>query len=223
MLNLFKNINFKQLKMYTSKINLKIVLFAITLCLFSACSQSMEDKYIGYWVEDDKEHSEVLEIQKAGDKLYLKSKDLETPATFNKEDNTLSAQISNGIASLTILMNVLDDSDEMKMSIGTKGANLTKITKAEAEKRNKAYEEYYNPDFFVGEWKNDVATESPINIVKEGDEYYFASGFLGKKRLSYNSKKHVMTVQVGFSTVSIRRSGDQEITAYGNKKYKKLK
>lgn len=188
-----------------------------------SCSQSKENKYIGYWVEDEKEHSEVLEIQKAGDKLYLKSKDLESPATFNKEDNTLSAQISNGIASVTIIMNVLDDADKMKMSIGTQGANLTKISKEEAEKRNKEYEAYYDPNFFVGEWKSDIATESPINIIKEGNEYYFVSGFLGKKRLSYNSKKHVMTAQVGFSTVSIRRSGEQEITAYGNKKYKKSK
>lgn len=191
--------------------------------LLISCSQSKEDKYIGYWAEDGKEHVEILEIQKVEDKLYLKSKDLEAPATYNKEDNTLNAQVSNGIASVTFVMNVLEDENKMKMSIGTKGADFTKITKAEAEKRKKAYEEYFNPDFFVGEWKSDVKTESPITIIKEGNKYYFVSGYLGKKLLSYNSIKHVMTAQVAFSTVSIRRTGDQEITAYGNRTYKRVK
>ncbi len=194
----------------------------LSFLLFS-CSRLKEDKYIGYWAEDGKEHVEILEIQKVGDKLYLKSKDLEAPATFNKEDNTLHAQVSNGIASVTFVMNVLEDANKMKMSIGAKSADFTKITKTEAEKRKKEYEEYFNPDFFVGEWKSDVKTESPITIIKEDKKYYFISGYLGKKLLSYNSTKHVMTAQVGFTTVSIRRTGDQEITAYGNRTYKRVK
>ncbi|WP_341830997.1 hypothetical protein AACH28_16290 [Sphingobacterium thalpophilum] len=206
------------------KISLYRFVSALLLCcLLFSCSQSKEDKYVGYWVEDGKEHAEILEIQKVGDKLYLKSKDLEAPATYNKEDNTLNAHVSNGIASVTFVMNVLEDSNKMKMSIGTKGADFTKISKTEAEKRNKEYEEYFNPDFFVGEWKSDVKTESPITIIKEGNEYYFVSGYLGKKFLSYNSIKHVMSAQVGFTTISIRRTGDQEITAYGDRTYKRVK
>ncbi|WP_367210162.1 hypothetical protein [Sphingobacterium sp. R2] len=46
---------------------------AVALYFFNSCSQSREDKYIGYWIEDEKEHSEVLEIKKKGDKLYLNS------------------------------------------------------------------------------------------------------------------------------------------------------
>ena len=199
------------------------IAFLLFSCLTFSCSPSKEDKYIGYWAEDDNKYSKVLEVQKVGDKLYLKSKHLEAPATFNKEDNTLNAHVANGIASVTILLNVLEDANKMKMSIGTKGTNFTKITKEEAEKRNKEYEEYYNPDFFVGEWKSDVKTESPINILKEGKEYYFVSGYLGKKLLNYNSIRHVMTAQVGFTTISIRRTGDQEITAYGDRTYKRVK
>lgn len=73
------------------------------------------------------------------------------------------------------------------------------------------------------DWKSDVKTESPITIIKEGNKDYFVSGYLGKKLLSYNSIKHVMTAQVAFSTISIRRTGDQEITAYGNRTYKRVK
>lgn len=90
---------------------LSSILFVLTLSLMNSCSQSKEDKYIGYWIEDGKEHSELLEIKKEGDKLYLNSKDLDAPATYNKEDKTLSSQITNGLASVNILMNLLEDAD----------------------------------------------------------------------------------------------------------------
>ncbi|WP_293953273.1 MULTISPECIES: hypothetical protein [unclassified Sphingobacterium] len=105
---------------------------AVALYFFNSCSQSREDKYIGYWIEDEKEHSEVLEIKKKGDKLYLNSKDIEVPATYNKEDNTLSAQLTNGLASVTILMNLMEDADKMKMSIGSKGTNFSRVSKEKA-------------------------------------------------------------------------------------------
>jgi len=194
-------------------------LFALaTICIFNSCSQSREDKYIGYWIEDEKEHSEVLEIKKEGDKLYLNSKDIEAPATYNKDDNTLSAQLSNGLASVTILMNLMEDADKMKMSIGSKGANFSRVSK---EKYKKAYETYYDPEFFVGEWKSDVEKEGPLKIIKEDNTYYYVSDFLGKKKLSYDSKKHLLTGNIGFSSITFKRSGDKEIT-YSNRTYKRI-
>lgn len=199
------------------------ILFAAALSFFYSCTQSKENKYIGYWIEDGKEHSEVLEIKKEGDKLYLNSKDIDAPATYNKDEKTLSAQLTNGLASVTILMNLLEDTDKMKMSIGNKGADFSRVSKEKAEEYKKAYDAYYNPDFFVGEWKSDVEQEVPLKIVKEGDSYFYVSGFLGKKKLTYDSKKHMLIGNMGISTITVRRSGESEITAYGNRKYKKIK
>ncbi|WP_333889361.1 hypothetical protein [Sphingobacterium siyangense] len=199
------------------------ILFVPVLSFFYSCSQSREDKYIGYWIEDGKEHSEVLEIKKEGDKLYLNSKDIDAPATYNKDEKTLSAQITNGLASITILMNLLEDTDKMKMSIGNKGADFSKVSKEKAEEYKKAYDAYYDPDFFVGEWKSDVEQEVPLKIVKEGESYFYVSGFLGKKKLTYDSKKHLLIGSMGIATITVRRSGENEIIAYGDKKYTKLK
>ena len=165
----------------------------------------------------------MLEIKKEGDTLYLNSKDIDVPATYNRDEKTLSAQITNGLASVTILMNLLEDTDKMKMSIGNKGADFSKVSKEKAEEYKKAYDAYYDPDFFVGEWKSDVEQEVPLKIVKEGDSYFYVSGFLGKKKLTYDSKKHLLIGSMGISTITVRRSGEQEITAYGNGKYRKIK
>lgn len=207
--------------MNISKILSSAVLL-ITLFLFYSCSPKKEDKFIGYWIEDGKEHSEVLEIKKEGDKLYLNSKDLDVPATYNKDDNTLSAQITNGLASANILMNIVEDPDKMKMSIGSKAANFSKVSKEKAAEYKQANDTYYDPNFFVGEWKSEVEQEKPLKIIKEEGAYFYVSDFLGKQRLVYDDKKHMMTGQMGPTTLIIKRSGDQEITAYG-KKYKKIK
>ncbi|WP_313491673.1 hypothetical protein [Sphingobacterium multivorum] len=201
---------------------LSSILFVLTLSLLNSCSQSKEDKYIGYWIEDGKEHSEVLEIKKEGDKLYLNSKDLDAPATYNKEDKTLSSQITNGLASVNILMNLLEDADKMKMSIGNKSADFSKVSKDKVEEYKKAYEAYYNPDFFVGEWKSDVEQEKPLKLIKEANSYFYVSDFLGKKKLIYDSKKHLLIGNIGLTTITIKRTGDKEITYYG-KTYKKIK
>lgn len=198
------------------------ILFAVALSFFYSCSQSREDKYIGYWIEDGKEHSEVLEIKKEGDKLYLNSKDIDAPATYNKDEKTLSAQITNGSASVTLLMNLLEDADKMKMSIGNQGADFSKVSKEKAEEYKKANDAYYDPDFFIGEWKSDVEQEVPLKIVKEGDSYFYVSGFLGKKKLAYDRKKHLLIGSMGIATITVRRSGENEIIAYGDKKYTKL-
>ncbi|MEI2273580.1 hypothetical protein OHD16_15635 [Sphingobacterium sp. ML3W] len=73
------------------------------------------------------------------------------------------------------------------MSINNESANFSKITEEEAEKYKLETKAYYDPDFFVGEWKSDVATESPLKIIKEGEKYYYLSEFLEKKQLSYDS------------------------------------
>ncbi|HBI88869.1 MULTISPECIES: hypothetical protein [Sphingobacterium] len=201
---------------------LTIFFLATTLLLFNFCSQSREDKYIGYWIEDGKEHSEILEIKKEGDKLYLNSKDIDAPATYNKNEKTLSAQITNGFASVTILMNLLEDTDKMKMSIGNKGADFSRASKEKAEEYKKALDTYYDPDFFVGEWRSEIEQEKPLKLIKEGNSYCYISDFLGKKKLTYDSKKHLLIGNIGITTITIWRSGDQEITAYG-KKYRKIK
>ncbi|WP_312905870.1 MULTISPECIES: hypothetical protein [Sphingobacterium] len=205
------------------KTNRILIILFVALSFFYSCSQSREDKYIGYWIEDGKQHSEVLEIKKEGDKLYLNSKDIDAPATYNKDEKTLSAQITNGSASVTLLMNLLEDSDKMKMSIGNQGAAFSRVSKEKAEEYKKANDAYYDPDFFIGEWKSDVEQEVPLKIVKEGDSYYYVSGFLGKKKLAYDSKKHLLIGSMGISTITVRRSGENEIIAYGDKKYKKIK
>ncbi|MEI2273581.1 hypothetical protein OHD16_15640 [Sphingobacterium sp. ML3W] len=69
-----------------------LVVLSFIILLFS-CSHSKEDQYLGYWKEDGKDHSEILEIQKEGEKLYVKSLDLESPAAYNKDDKTLSTQL----------------------------------------------------------------------------------------------------------------------------------
>ncbi|QIH35953.1 hypothetical protein [Sphingobacterium sp. DR205] len=206
------------------KINriLTILFSAATLLVFNFCSYSKEDKYIGFWIEDGKEHSEVLEIKKEGNKLYLNSKDIEAPATYDKKEKTLSAQLTNGLASVNILMNLLEDTDKMKMSIGNKSADFSRISKEKAQEYKKAYDAYYDPDFFVGEWKSEVEQEKPLKITKEEETYFYVSDFLGKQRLVYDDKKHYMTGQIGLTSLFIKRSGDQEITAYG-KKYQKIK
>ncbi|WP_286779315.1 MULTISPECIES: hypothetical protein [Sphingobacterium] len=200
---------------------LKILSAVAVLFFLNSCSQSRDDKYIGYWIEDGKEHSEVLEIKKEGDKLYLNSKDLEAPATYNKEDKTLKTQITNGVASVDILMNLLDNPDKMKMSIANKGAEFSRVSKEKAEEYKKAYDDYYNPEFFVGEWKSDVKQEKPLKIIKEGDSYFYIDGFLGKRKLAYDNKKHLLIGNIGITTITIHRSGENEITAYG-KKYQKV-
>ncbi len=205
------------------KTNRILIILLAALSFFYSCSQSREDKYIGYWIEDGKEHSEVLEIKKEGDKLYLNSKDIDAPATYNKDEKTLSAQITNGTASVTLLMNLLEDADKMKMSIGNQGAAFSRVSKEKAEEYKKANDAYYDPDFFIGEWKSDVEQEVPLKIVKEGDSYFYVSGFLGKKKLTYDSKKHLLIGSMGITTITVRRSGEQEITAYGNKKYRRIK
>lgn len=210
----------KQIKMKSNIFS--IILFVIAVCLLNSCSQSKEDKYIGYWIEDGKEHSEVLEIKKEGDKLYLNSKDIDAPATYNKDEKTLSAQITNGSVSVTLLMNLLEDADKMKMSIENKGATFARVSKAKAEEYKKAYDAYYDPDFFIGEWKSDVEQEVPLKIIKEENTFYYVSDFLGKKKLSYDSKKHILIGNIGFSSIIFRRSGDKEIT-YSNRKYRKIK
>lgn len=202
-------------------ISLKILSAAAVLSFFNSCSQSREDKYIGFWIEDGKEHSELLEIKKEGDKLYLNSKDIEAPATYNKEDKTLKTQITNGVASVDILMNLLDDPDKMKMSIGNKGADFSRVSKEKAEEYKKAYDAYYDPAFFEGEWKSEVEQEKPLKIIKEGDAYFYIDGFLGKRKLAYDNKKHLLIGNIGMTTITIQRSGEKEITAYG-KKYQKI-
>ncbi|MEN5196980.1 hypothetical protein [Sphingobacterium faecium] len=198
------------------------ILFAAPICFLNSCSQFRVEKYIGYWIEDGKKHSEVLEIKKEGDKLYLNSKDIDAPATYNKDDRMLSTQITNGLASVTILMNLLEDPDKMKMSIGNKSADFLRISKEKAEEYKKAYDAYYDPDFSVGEWKSDLEQEKPLKLVKEENSYFYVSDFLGKKKLTYVSKKHLFIEKIGLTSITIRRSGDQEITAYG-KEYRKIK
>ncbi len=188
--------------MKTNK-TLKIVIAALVLYIFNSCSQSKGDQYIGFWIEDGKEHSEVLEIKKEGDKLYLNSKDIEAPATYNKEDKTLKTQITNGVASVDILMNLLDDPDKMKMSIANKGAEFSRVSKEKAEEYRKAYELYYDPEFFVGEWKSEVEKEKPLKIIKEGDSYFYIDGFLGKRKLAYDNKKHLLIGNIGMTTIHI--------------------
>lgn len=199
-----------------------ILLLTMIVFLLTSCSQSKEDQYIGYWIEDGKEHSELLEIKREGEKLYVKSTDLESPGTYNKEDKTLSAQLSNGLGAITLLMNIADDPKKMKMSINNETATFSKVTKEEAEKYKKETEAYYNPNFFVGEWKSDVEQEKPLKLIKEGDSFYYVSDFLGKQKLIYDRKKHHLIGNIGITSITIKRSGDSEITAYG-KKYKKIK
>ncbi|CDT26620.1 exported hypothetical protein [Sphingobacterium sp. PM2-P1-29] len=201
---------------------LNIFLAVITLTIFYGCSTSSRDNYIGYWSEDEKKFSKVLEIKKEGDKLYLKSLEFESPAIYNKEDKTLSAEFSNGLSSITLILNLLDDPEKMKMSIGNKSTSFSKISKEEALKHQAEYEAYYNPDFFIGEWKSETDSGSPLKIIKEDNNYYYVGGLLGKYKMSYNTKTNELKTNIGFSTLTIYRSGEKEITAYG-KVYKKVK
>ncbi|WP_367210161.1 hypothetical protein [Sphingobacterium sp. R2] len=117
-------------------------------------------------------------------------------------------------------MNLMEDADKMKMSIGSKGTNFSRVSKEKAVEYKKAYEAYYDPKFFVGEWKSDVEKEASLKIIKEENSYYYVSDFLGKKKLSYDSKKHLLTGNIGFSSITFRRSIDKEIT-YSNRTYRK--
>lgn len=206
-----------------NNLTFKTIITGSIIWLLSSCSQPTGDNYIGYWVEKDKKLTEAVEIRKDGQKLYLIAENIEVPASYNKEDKTLKAEISNGLATVAIVMNLQEETGMLKVSMGNKSEEMTRISKEEAEQLKTYIASYYNPDFFVGGWKSDVAQEDPFNIIKEGDTYYYVGSFLGKKAMKYDEKNHNFKYQIGFTTLTLRRSGDNEITGNGNRVYRKVK
>lgn len=186
----------------------------LTLLLFAlliGCSGNKEDKYIGYWQEESSEINPVMEIKKEGKKFYLISEGTEFQATYDKETETLIAEISSILGAIKIYFNLLDDNDHIKASFNGETGNFKRLSETEAIKAIEDREAFYNPDFFVGKWLNNKTESDTLVIYKEGSIYCKNDSFLGKINMKYDDDKKILKYNIRLMEMFYERINENEI------------
>jgi len=166
------------------------------------------------------EYAEVIEIKEADSILYVKNRDFESPAEFNKENATLHAELHIGYENVPIMIQLSEDPDKMTLHTEQYVLNYVKISKSEAEKQLKKVDQYCNPDFFIGRWER-VDMEGGYEIKKEGDTYYYITDHYTKKMM-YNTFNHILSCDLGVGMLTLQRSGENETKAFGRNTYRRV-
>lgn len=194
--------------------------FTMLVLFMASCGDSTKDKYIGYWFEDNKEYSEPIQIVKEGEKLYLRSVDIEAPITYNKEDKTLQFEFTNNLVSIPGTLNLKDDQDKMKMNFGKNTAEFSRVPEGEAKKRIQENKEFYDPSFFIGRWQSSDGGAHQFSITKSGDSFTYEGE--SKMPMKYDSKTRSLGFESIWRKINISRVNKEELILNGKKKYKKI-
>ncbi|MFD2556201.1 hypothetical protein [Sphingobacterium tabacisoli] len=198
----------------------KTIFTALTLFLFFSCIRAGDNKFVGYWVIAGHDYAEVVEIKQIDSVYYVKNRDFELPAVYDKPNSTLTSALIVESDSVPILLVLSEDPKKMTMHTEKHVLNYVKISKSEAEKQEKKVDQYCNPDFFIGRWER-VDMEGNHEIKKEGDTYYYVTNRYTKK-MSYNAFNHILSCDLGVGILTFQRSGENEIKAFGINTYRKV-
>lgn len=187
------------------------ILTLLLFVLLIGCSRNKEDKYIGYWQEETSEIGAVIEIKKEGKKFNLISEDTEFQATYDKETETLIAEISSLFGVVKIHFNLLDDNNHLKANFNGETGNYKRLSEKEAIKAKEAREAFYNPDFFVGKWLNNKSETDTLIIYKEGSTYCKNDSFLGKINMKYDENYNILKYKIMLNEMFYKRINENEI------------
>lgn len=198
----------------------KIFFANLILCLFLSCIKARDREFLGYWVMEGDEYAEVIEIKEVDSMLYVKNRDVEFPAEWDKEESTLRTELSIGFENVPIVIQLSENPDKMTIHTEQYALNCVKISKSEAEKQVKKVNEYCNPDFFIGHWQR-VDMEGNHEIKKEGGTYYYVTNRYTKK-MTYNTFNHILSCDLGVGILTFQRSGENEIKAFGINTYRRV-